>query len=318
MADTAALLAEAAALLAERGIPVERYPGYRTRGKSRLRPQVHVEHDTADPEPLSRRRMLDLLANGHGSLRNALCTWAVPRKRPAAVLIAARTAWHAGRGSWDGVSGNSRATGTEIQRAQGQTVTAEQWEIAAEITRVEIEVFGPLEVVRVCTHNEWTPRKTDPQGLSGATWRDRLTRTPAPEPHRRREEHAMRQGDTDDDFGARVVTDWQHFCNRFLYETHPLVVTHPDLRHVEAMAELGGTTWESEGVRGSNLEVDGVFGPATRGASWQVIVRTGHILGHSVPGRADHYGQDDITATVQSLAATALERYRRDDMPAAA
>lgn len=181
MADTARLLAETAALLADRGVPVERWPGWRTRGRSKLRPEAHVEHDTADPAPLSRRRMLDLLANGHGSLRNAICNWAVPRERPAAVLIAARVAWHAGRGSWRGIAGNSRATGTEIQRAQGQTITAEQWEIAAEISRAEVEVFGSLEVVRFCTHNEWTPRKKDPKDLSGAVWRRRLAR-PDPEP----------------------------------------------------------------------------------------------------------------------------------------
>lgn len=175
MSSTAVdLLAEVYALLGDRGIPRETYGRWRTRGREALRPRVHVEHDTADPAPLSRARMLDLLAHGHGTLTNALCTWAVPRDGPAAVLVAGRTAWHAGRGSWRGIGGNARATGTEIQRAQGQTITDAQWEIAAAITAATVEVFEPVLLRMVCTHNEWTPRKTDPHGLAGHDWRDRV------------------------------------------------------------------------------------------------------------------------------------------------
>jgi hypothetical protein len=173
MASTVDRLAQAAALLVERGVPVEEYGAWRTRGAGPLRPEVHVEHCTSDPAPLPRGRMLDLLARGHGSLTNALCTWAVPRDRPAAVLISARTAWHAGQGSWQGVAGNAAATGTEIQRAQGQQITDAQWEVAAEITAATVEVFG-IKTAMVCTHNEWTPRKVDPHGLDGADWRPRV------------------------------------------------------------------------------------------------------------------------------------------------
>lgn len=187
--STADLLQEAFALLDERGVPTEHYHGWRTCGRGRLRVRGWVEHDTSDAQPLSRGRMLELLANGYAGLRNALCNVAVPRQRPAAVLIAARTAWHAGRGDWMGLSGNSGVGGTEIQRAVGQTITAEQRDIAREVTAAMTEVFG-VPVGRVCLHREWAPRrKQDPHGFDGAPWRagvravDHTTPTgiPAPE-----------------------------------------------------------------------------------------------------------------------------------------
>lgn len=169
--STADLLQEAFALLDERGVPTERRPGCRTRGRGRLRVRGWVEHDTSDARPLSRERMLELLAEGHGSLRNALCNVAIPRQRPAAVLIAARTAWHAGRGGWKGLSGNSSVGGTEIQRAVGQEITDEQLEIAREVTAAMVEVFG-FPARRVCLHREWAPRrKQDPHGIDGPSWR---------------------------------------------------------------------------------------------------------------------------------------------------
>lgn len=319
-----AQLRQAAELARDRGVTVRFDAGWSRNGRAGLRPVGHVNHTTEDRSQLSEPRMREVLRNGHGSISgNAICNAAIMRSAELWV-IAAGVAWHAGRGSWKGHGGNSRWLGTEYQRSRGRPLSADQLDVGRIWDWALMQAFGwPPGMVP--DHFDYAgARKQDRQLRDGvridsAAWRRSLTEPGGeldPEPDRRREEHVMRQGDTDDDFGARVITDWQHFCNRFLYETHPLVVTHPDLRHVEAMDDLGGQVWQSEGVRGSNLNVDGEFGAKTRGASWQVIVRTGHILGHSVPGRGEHYGQDVITATVQALAATALDKYRRGDLAA--
>jgi len=180
---------------------------------------------------------------------------------------------------------------------------------------------------RIYHHASSTSRKVDVRGwpdlvvLTGNALRSSSPTpapTPTPEPEPKNiaalEEYAMKHGQSDSkDFdGVRVIEDWQHFCNRFLFETSSMVKTHAGTRHIEAMDNLGGGTWNKDGIKGSNLRADGVFGNQTQSASWQVIVRTGHINGFSVPGRASSYYQNQITPTVQAAAWAALNKYRNE------
>lgn len=175
-------LAAAAALVADAGVQVTFEDDWRTRGRRGIAPRVHVEHTTEDARPISDARMRQILRDGHGSLSgNPICNAAILRQGPRLHLVAAGVAWHAGRGSWAGWSGNSRALGTEWQRAQGQALTGDMLEIGALWSAALLEVFAWPPAV-VCEHHEWTERKSDRRladgrSADGEGWRARLATT---------------------------------------------------------------------------------------------------------------------------------------------
>lgn len=181
MADarTVAGLRRVAERLRARGIRVEMVPGWERRGKGPMRPLASVEHHTASRRGGDWGALLRLLTYGHGNLDNSVCNWGVPANGHAAYLVCAGLAYHAGKGSWRGVTGNSRASGTEWQNdGIGEPAQPAAVEIMAAIDQEMAREFGYPHAM-VCEHFEWTGRKVDRRapGLPvGQAWRDRLDR----------------------------------------------------------------------------------------------------------------------------------------------
>lgn len=176
--STADGLAEVARLVEADGWPVEFVPGWRTRGRGPVAPRTAVNHWTAGPRE-GDHPSLRVVTHGRKGLRNALCN-TYSSRRPKLYIVAARTAWHAGRGSWHGVSGNSPALGHEAENSGNGEWTAAHLDLIASLDRAQTAVFG-FGVHMVCDHFEWTPRKIDRRDVGGAPWRERIRARPQPE-----------------------------------------------------------------------------------------------------------------------------------------
>lgn len=144
------------------------YPGCRTRGYGSFWPLGMVEHHDAiatrweDPCP-------SIFANGRPDLPGPLCNFANAGSGLVWV-IALGAANHAGRGSWRGVSGNSKMWGLEQQNAGDgrQVYPDEQIDSTVRLTAALAE-FSGFTAEMVCRHAEWAPtRKIDPYG----PWQD--------------------------------------------------------------------------------------------------------------------------------------------------
>jgi hypothetical protein len=188
-AQAVAAFRVAADLARAQGEKVTFWPGWATRGRDGLQVYVVVEHDTADPAILTRQRILDILANGHGSIAgNAICTDAVMRDGEI-VVIASGLAWHAGSSTWRGrTSLNRWSLGTEYHRAGSQSLTDAQMRAGRVWTRARLAAFG-LVPADVGEHAEVAlpdGRKGDRSAspgvrVNGAAWRRSLA-VPDPEP----------------------------------------------------------------------------------------------------------------------------------------
>lgn len=176
--STADGLAEVARLVEQDGWPVEFVPGWRTRGRGPVVPRTVVNHWTAGPRE-GDHPSLRVVTYGRKGLRNALCN-TYSSRRPKLYIVAARTAWHAGRGSWHGVSGNSPALGHEAENSGSGEWTAAHLDLIASLDRAQTAVFG-FGVHMVCDHFEWTSRKIDRNDVGGPPWRERIRARPQPE-----------------------------------------------------------------------------------------------------------------------------------------
>lgn len=164
--------------LEEDGLEIIELPNAKNNGRGGiLRPQGQVEHHTASVS-MARTAALPVVTNGRAGLRNALCNFYVSRPGPTQIyLVAMRTAWHAGVGSWRGITGNVRVIGVEYEN----NGTGEEWHpdvlyAGERLTYHCKEVFGyPVE--NICEHFEWTTRKSDRtkgQPFFGNAWRARI------------------------------------------------------------------------------------------------------------------------------------------------
>lgn len=188
-AQAVAAFRVAADLARAQGETVTFLSGWATRGRDGLQVYVVVEHDTSDPAVVSRARILDILANGHGAIAgNAICTDAVMRDGEI-VVVASGMAWHAGSSSWRGRSSLNRwSLGTEYHRAGSQSLTAAQMRAGRVWTRARLVAFG-LVPADVGEHAEVAlpaGRKGDRSAspgvrIDGAAWRRSLA-VPDPEP----------------------------------------------------------------------------------------------------------------------------------------
>ena len=156
------------------GYRVEEVPGWESRGKGRASPTRALNHHDAirGPSPVAGLRLCTF---GREGLRNALCNTYGERGPGAGIwLVAAGVAWHAGTGSWRGVSGNSRAFGREnANDGVGEPWHPDALEVQRVWDRVQSDVFA-IPPAMYCEHREWTPRKPDRRGIDGAAWRAAL------------------------------------------------------------------------------------------------------------------------------------------------
>ena len=164
------------------GHEVEFVPGWERRGAGTVTPRAKVNHHTAGSRRAGVAPSLRICTFGRPDLRNALCNTYSDRKARLYV-VAAGVAWHAGLGSWRGVTGNSAALGHEAENdGVGEPWSDEHLLLLADLDRVQRDVFG-YGVSMVCEHKEWSPgRKIDRAGINGSRWRERISKA-EPRPH---------------------------------------------------------------------------------------------------------------------------------------
>lgn len=171
--STFAGLAEVARRVKSDGWPVEFVPGWETRGRGAVTARGAVNHWTAGPRT-GNAPSLRTVTYGRAGLRNALCNTYSSRE-PRLYVVAARTAWHAGRGSWQGVTGNSNVLGHEAENSGQGEWTPEHLALIESLDRAQLAVFG-YGLHMLCDHFEWTPRKIDRIDVGGSPWRARVAK----------------------------------------------------------------------------------------------------------------------------------------------
>ena len=168
------------AALKNAGLEVDAVAGWEKRGKLGMRPSVVVLHHTA--APMGRNApSLNVVVHGRSDLPGPLCHVLIGRDGTCHV-IAAGVANHAGTGGWQGITGNSRAIGIEVENVG---TPAEPWtpdlvDVMVRAARACATEAG-IPTSMVCGHKEWAPRrKIDPHTLSMRTVRALIAATPTP------------------------------------------------------------------------------------------------------------------------------------------
>jgi len=167
--------------LHRRGLKVELVPGWETRGVSDLRARGSVSHWTGGPRGTTGRPSLSVVINGRPDLKGPLCNVYLDRAG-VAVVVAARTAQHAGLGGWKGLRYNSEVFGTEAECAGDGDWTAAQKAAYPKVNAAYCDLggFGPD---MCCGHNEWAPdRKIDIRDFTMTTMRRGIAAVLAPAP----------------------------------------------------------------------------------------------------------------------------------------
>lgn len=146
--------------LRERGVRVEEYSGWTTRGSSSFTPRGGVCHWTAGPCQATGRPSLSVVVNGRSDLAGPLANVYLDRQG-VAVVVAAGRANHAGDGGWRGLSGNSSVFGVEAECCNAGDWTAAQRDAYPAVMAALCDAGG-FDEGYVCGHNEWAPsRKID-------------------------------------------------------------------------------------------------------------------------------------------------------------
>lgn len=148
------------------GLQVKEVAGWQRRGNragSNFFPRGLVVHHTAGAPPrLGTAPSLRVCIQGHGSLPGPLCNIYMDYNG-VIYTVAAGAANHAGRpdgGSWQGMTGNSKAWGFEIEHPGTYPLEADRTEIAARAVAAIIK--GTADENMVPYHKEWaSSRKID-------------------------------------------------------------------------------------------------------------------------------------------------------------
>lgn len=141
------------------GVPVSVVNGFETRGAAVLDPAGSGNHHTASAPSNRLEPSLGICTFGRHDVPGPLCN-VLQNRADVAKVIASGRANHGGRGSWRGVSGNSRYLGLEIEFA-GTTAEAfpyKRLDTAARIHAAWAYTHG-YDASRVWQHLEYaTPR----------------------------------------------------------------------------------------------------------------------------------------------------------------
>lgn len=144
-------------------------------------------HDTVTGPGWSTKALASLLSRGYAKLPGPIANVGLDRDGTL-VLVAGGRAYHAGSGSWQGVTnGNYHLVGLEVAnsgRGSGEKWTPIQVRVARVFTAEVLKLAG-LTPRTVCGHLEWAPsRKVDPWSLDMVDERRQvaalMTATPAP------------------------------------------------------------------------------------------------------------------------------------------
>ena len=159
--------------LRARGVKVEEYSGWTTRGSSDFHPDGGVCHWTAGPCGATGRPSLSTCVNGRPDLAGPLCNVYLDRNG-VAVVVAAGRANHAGSGGWHGLSGNSSVFGVEAECCNAGDWTSAQRTAYPKVMAALCDAGG-YDSTLTCGHNEWAEgRKVDIHDWPMSTMRSQV------------------------------------------------------------------------------------------------------------------------------------------------
>lgn len=152
------------ARLERAGLNVIEVAGWQERGDETYYPLGHVNHHTASrwPSPLV-APSLGVVINGRDDLPGPLAQTFGDRTPTLDVyLVAAGRANHAGRGGWQGLSGNSSVSGHEEEHSGTAAEPLHPTRLDRMVRVAAAQAYGRFEADYVCQHHEWAPdRKID-------------------------------------------------------------------------------------------------------------------------------------------------------------
>lgn len=153
-----------------KGIETVEVAGWRTRSAGSYSPRGSVNHHTAGGKNGAVPSLATVIF-GRTDVPGPLCQVLQSREPlgwDKAYLIAAGRANHAGKGGWNGLSGNSSVGGLEVEHVGTGTVDVRRLEVSARIQAALLEAPGSSrDAGFCCQHAEWAPtRKVDFRDLS--------------------------------------------------------------------------------------------------------------------------------------------------------
>lgn len=164
------------------GLKVLEHPGWQSRGRDGMRPQVVIGHHTATHWSTPDSVVTNLLVKGRVDLPGPLCHLGLNRDGTY-IVIAAGKANHAGAGQWMGANESVETIGIEAYN-YGNGVpfpTREPW------PQVQLDAYdrGVAALLKhldkderyFCGHREWAlpaGRKPDPSGIDLNAMRQRV------------------------------------------------------------------------------------------------------------------------------------------------
>ena len=173
------------------GLKVVEINGWQSRGSSSFNPRGSLDHHTAGSSR-GNAPSLGICINGRAGLSGPLCNVLIGRDNTCYVIAAGR-ANHAGRGSWNGLSGNSSVYGIERENTgYASGPRAEPWRQDQHLVAgaAHAALMEGKNLDNVCRHAEWTSRKIDTHSVNGNDLRNLVKAitvkmhggTPAPAP----------------------------------------------------------------------------------------------------------------------------------------
>lgn len=169
--------------LRDAGLRVVEVAGWQTRGSASFHPRGSVDHHTAGGAS-GNAPSLSICIYGRSGLPGPLCNVLIGRDNTCYVIAAGR-ANHAGRGGWNGMSGNSSVYG--IERENVGYNSREPWRTDQTETAARAHASFGVAPGNVCEHKEWTSRKIDAHTIKGVDMRALVahyqgTTSPPPKP----------------------------------------------------------------------------------------------------------------------------------------
>lgn len=199
-------------VLCAAGLKVAEQPGWKTRGHGAMGTVKGVLcHHTAGPTT-GNMPSLGVVTNGRSDLAGPLANVALGRDGTCYIISAGR-AYHAGAGSWHGVTaGNSELIGVEAENTGvGEPWPSVQLDAYVRLCAAVLKHVGADPVMAVAHREYATPkgRKIDPTGIDmdafrlqvAATMNGGIVRPPIPKVDAQKR-RTLRRGMSGDDVGA--------------------------------------------------------------------------------------------------------------------
>lgn len=247
------------------GYPVIETAGWETAGKDGFNPRGGVCHHDGFPSTVSGANAVALLHRGRPDVPGPLCQiWldddydltGTPGD-PAIYIISSGRANHAGKGGWNGLSGNTSVWGIEARNTGGphDPWSPQMMECYLRVCCALAHKLGHGSEM-VCAHKEWAPRrKIDPTFDMSAfrrAMKDRLTNAQSP---------VVPTPDMASDQAGRLLLLFASY-----YDRNGGTNGWPDLAEGSTGDFVRLVQGTLHALTGNPVSIDGVYGPSTKTA----------------------------------------------------